>query len=67
MALDTGAKVLALNVIEAASPNKDLRHRRSELNALIANHKEDRWLVAPPASLPLPHQISPNTQHKGTH
>lgn len=44
-ALDTGASVLALNVIEAAYPSQSLRDRRSELNTLIANHREDRWSV----------------------
>lgn len=44
-ALDTGASVLALNVIEAAHPSQSLRDRRSELNTLIANHKQDRWSV----------------------
>lgn len=45
-ALDTGASVLALNIIEAAHPSQRLRDRRSELNTLIANHKEDRWSVS---------------------
>ena len=44
-ALDTGASVLALNVIEAAYPSQSLRDKRSELNTLIASHKEDRWSV----------------------
>lgn len=44
-ALDTGASVLALNVIEAAHPSQSLRDKRSELNTLIANHREDRWSV----------------------
>lgn len=43
--LDTGASVLALNIIEAAYPSQSLRARRSELNTLIANHKEERWSV----------------------
>ena len=44
-ALDTGASVLALNVIEAAYPSQSLINKRSELNTLIANHREDRWSV----------------------
>lgn len=44
-ALETGASVLALNVIEAAHPSQSLRDKRSKLNTLIANHEQDRWSV----------------------
>lgn len=46
MALDTGANVLALNIIEAAAPSDSLIQRRNQLNALITKHHEDeRWSV----------------------
>lgn len=44
MALDTGANVLALNIVEAAARSESLILRRRQLNALIANHHEkERW------------------------
>ncbi|KAL9130209.1 MAG: hypothetical protein Q9217_001554 [Psora testacea] len=43
VALDSGAKVLALNVIEAASTLGTLVGRRNDLNAMIAKHEEDRF------------------------
>ena len=44
MALDTGANVLALNIVEAAARSESLIQRRRQLNALIANHHEkERW------------------------
>lgn len=44
VALDTGANVLALNILEAAAPSDSLIQRRNQLNALITNHHEDeRW------------------------
>lgn len=55
-ALDTGASVLALNVIEAAHPSQSLKNRRSELNTLIANHREDRWSVL--LLIPFPARIA---------
>lgn len=41
--LRSGANVLALNVIEAAFTDGTIIQRRDALNALIANHKQDRW------------------------
>ncbi|KAL9631031.1 MAG: hypothetical protein Q9164_006110 [Protoblastenia rupestris] len=43
IALDTGAKVLALNVIECASSNGRLVQKRNALNAMISKHEEDRF------------------------
>ena len=45
VALDTGAKVLALNVIEAAGSNDKLVQKRNDLNAMIAKHGEERLYV----------------------
>ena len=41
-ALKSGAKVLALNVIETAMGSADTRRKRAELNEMIAGHAEDR-------------------------
>lgn len=43
MALDTGANVLALSVLEAAYTSGDIVERRNELNNLIAGRQEDRF------------------------
>ncbi|KAL8942635.1 MAG: hypothetical protein Q9216_001548 [Gyalolechia sp. 2 TL-2023] len=42
VALDTGANVLALSVLEAEYTSGDIVQRRKELNNLIAYHQEDR-------------------------
>lgn len=42
VALDSGAKILALTVPECAAINKRLDSARDELNALILNHDEER-------------------------
>ncbi|MCJ1285515.1 hypothetical protein MMC26_004855 [Xylographa opegraphella] len=42
IALETGANVLALTVIEAAARNASLIRRRDTLNAIISGHKADR-------------------------
>ncbi len=41
-ALDTGANLLACTVIECASSSESLIRRRNALNALIAEHVQDR-------------------------
>ena len=45
VALDSGAKVLALNVIEAAASGEKGTRWRNELNTMIAKHQEDRLYV----------------------
>ena len=45
MALDSGAKVLALNILETASSSEKGTHWRNELNAMIAKHQEERLYV----------------------
>ncbi|KAL9006314.1 MAG: hypothetical protein Q9188_000913 [Gyalolechia gomerana] len=42
VALDIGANVLALSVLEAEYASGDIVQRRKELNKLTANHREDR-------------------------
>ncbi|KAL9104938.1 MAG: hypothetical protein Q9163_000183 [Psora crenata] len=42
VALDSGAKVLALNVIEAAGSSQGMVRKRKDLNDMIAKHEEDR-------------------------
>ena len=44
-ALETGANVLALNVLEAAASSPRMIEKRNQLNAMIMNHKEDRLYV----------------------
>lgn len=44
-ALQTGAKVLALNVLETEYTGKTLIQRRNQLNSLIANHEDEWWSV----------------------
>lgn len=39
----TGANVLALNVIEAAATVGTIIQKRDALNALIMDHKQERW------------------------
>ena len=46
-ALDSGAKVLALNILEAGYPDPTLIQTRKTLNALILNHKEKNMFVSP--------------------
>lgn len=46
MALDSGAKVLALTVTDTSDQSKRTRVRYSELNNLILNHHEERFYVA---------------------
>ena len=46
VALDSGANVLALNVLEAEVTSGTIVQRRNELNKLIASHEEDRWWVS---------------------
>ncbi|KAI4213857.1 MAG: hypothetical protein LQ351_003552 [Letrouitia transgressa] len=43
IALDSGANVLALNILEAQSTAGTIVQRRNLLNQLIAQHTEDRW------------------------
>ncbi|KAL9605345.1 MAG: hypothetical protein Q9179_001473 [Wetmoreana sp. 5 TL-2023] len=43
VALDTGANVLALSVLEAEYTAGDIVERRNNLNSLIASHTEERW------------------------
>ncbi|KAL8770993.1 MAG: hypothetical protein Q9209_003412 [Squamulea sp. 1 TL-2023] len=43
VALNTGAHVLALNVLEAEHTSGGIIERRNELNGMIAQHSEDRW------------------------
>lgn len=43
VALDTGANVLALSVLEAQYTLEGIVERRNHLNGLIARHSEDRW------------------------
>ena len=45
VALDTGANVLALTVLEAAASSPRLTGKRDELNAMIKDHQEDRLYV----------------------
>ena len=42
VALDTGANVLALNVLEAQASDDRLNSERNSLNDKIANHQEAR-------------------------
>jgi len=42
VALDTGATVLALNVLEAAASDLRMIEKRNSLNAMIKDHQEDR-------------------------
>lgn len=42
VALDTGANVLALNVLEAAASSDRASSRRNSLNDKIANHQQER-------------------------
>ncbi len=42
VALDTGANVLALNVLEAESSGNELNSRRNALNNKIENHQQER-------------------------
>ncbi|KAL8632854.1 hypothetical protein Q9189_001408 [Teloschistes chrysophthalmus] len=43
VALETGANVLALSVLEAEYTSGDIVERRNDLNNRIATHSEDRW------------------------
>ncbi|KAI4261761.1 MAG: hypothetical protein L6R42_003044 [Xanthoria sp. 1 TBL-2021] len=43
VALETGANVLALSVLEAEHTGGDLIQRRNELNEMISRHSEHRW------------------------
>ena len=45
LALDTGASVLALNVIETAASSTGMVQRRNFLNDMIVHHEEDRLYV----------------------
>jgi len=42
VALETGAKVLALNVIECAASSQGMIEKRNRLNLMIKEHQEDR-------------------------
>ena len=42
VALDTGANVLALNVLEAAASSPRMIEKRNQLNSMIMSHHEDR-------------------------
>ncbi len=43
IALDAGAKVLALSVPECEAQFRDIIENRKNLNQLIANHEADGW------------------------
>ena len=43
MALDSGASVLGLSIPEAAATIGSIVQRRSAVNAMIADHQQDRW------------------------
>lgn len=43
MALETGANVMALSVLEAEHTGGDLIRRRNALNEMIAQHSQHRW------------------------
>ena len=45
IALETGANVLALTVLEAAASSPHMIQERNELNAMIKNHQEDNLYV----------------------
>ena len=45
LALDSGANVLALNVVECAASTGTIVQRRDRLNQLINLHRQDRWYV----------------------
>ncbi len=48
VALDTGAKVLALNVLEAAASSEGMIQRRNRLNSMIKDHQQERLYVSFP-------------------
>ena len=52
MALDTGAKVLGLNVIETAASSIGMVQKRNFLNDMILHHEEDRLYVVIVHSVP---------------
>jgi hypothetical protein len=45
VALNTGASVLALNVLEAAASSPSMIEKRNMLNAMIKDHQQDRLYV----------------------
>ena len=47
VALESGANVLAINIMECADPDPDLIHRRKSLNLAIMDHKEKNVFVSP--------------------
>lgn len=47
VALESGANVLAINIMECANPDPDLIHRRKALNLAIMDHEEENVFVSP--------------------
>lgn len=56
--LASGANILALNVIEAAFTDDTIVQRRDALNALIADHEQDRWWVKVVFGHPSGHSVT---------
>lgn len=48
IALDTGANVLALTVLEAAASSDRMLRKRDQLNAMIKDHQQERLYVSTP-------------------
>ena len=48
IALDTGANVLALTVLEAAASSDRMLRKRDQLNAMIKDHQQERLYVSIP-------------------
>lgn len=48
IALDTGANILALTVLEAAASSKSMLRKRNQLNAMIKDHQQERLYVSFP-------------------
>ncbi len=46
VALDTGANVLALTVLEAAASSERMLRKKNLLNAMIKDHQEERLYVS---------------------
>lgn len=48
IALDTGANVLALTVLEAAASSERMLRKKNQLNAMIKDHQQERLYVSFP-------------------
>ena len=46
IALDTGANVLALTVLEAAASSERMLRKKNQLNAMIKDHQQERLYVS---------------------